>query len=71
MRCFDHRPNFFIVHFVGHIHMFYFGATPSPVLDFEWCLLWVSKQEWVVPYSRCGGECNVHSLGSTFGATHC
>ena len=26
------------------------GATDTPVLDFWWCLLWVSKPEWVLPY---------------------
>ena len=33
---------------------------------------WVSKPQWVLPYSLflCGGECNVHSLRSTSGATH-
>ena len=28
------------------------GATDTPVLDFWWCLLWVSKPEWVLPYSH-------------------
>ena len=32
--------------------------------------LWVSKSECVLPYSYCGGECNVHYLRSTSGATH-
>ena len=27
------------------------GATDTPILDFWWCLLWVSKPEWVLPYS--------------------
>ena len=62
---------FFLSLFVGHIHMSYFGATGTPVLDFWWCLFWVSKPEWVLPYSHCGGECNVHSLRSTSGATRC
>ena len=44
----------------------HFGATGTPVLDFWWRLLWVSKPEWVLPYSHCGGECNVHFLRSTF-----
>ena len=34
---------FFLSFFVGHIHMSYFGATGTPVLDFWWRLLWVSK----------------------------
>ena len=51
---------FYKVFFVGHIHM-----------DFWWRLLGVSKPEWVLPYSHCRGECNVHFLRSTSGATHC
>ena len=52
-------------------HMSFFGATDTPVLDFWLCLLWVLKPEWVLPYSLfCGGECNVHSLRSTSGATY-
>ena len=27
------------------------GATDTPILDFWWRLLWVSKPEWVLPYS--------------------
>ena len=49
--------------------MSFFGATGTPVLDFWWRLLWVSKPEVVLPYSHCGGECNVHSPKSTSGAT--
>ena len=42
--------------------MSFFGATGTPVLDFWWRLLWVSKPEWVLPYLLfCRGECNVHS----------
>ena len=26
------------------------GATDTPILDFWWCLLWVSKPEWGLPY---------------------
>ena len=62
--------NFFFF-FVGHIQLSYFGATGTPVLDFWWHLLWVSKPEWVLPYSHCRGECNAHSLRFTSGATHC
>ena len=32
-------------------HMSFFGATGTPVLDFWWCILWVLKPEWVLPYS--------------------
>ena len=45
----------------------FFGATGNPVLDFWWRLLWVSKPEWVLPYSHCRGECNVRSLRSILG----
>ena len=38
--------------FGGHIHMSYFGATGTPVLDFFWRLLWVSKPKFVLPYSQ-------------------
>ena len=41
---------FFFKYFcVGHVQMSYFGATRTPVLDFWWRLLWVSKPEWVLP----------------------
>ena len=33
-------------------HMSICGATGTPVLEFWWCLLWVSKPEWVLPYSN-------------------
>ena len=65
------RESFFLNFLVGHIHMSYFGATGTPALDFWWCLLWVSKPKWVLSYLHCGGECNVHSLRSTSGATYC
>ena len=61
---------FFRKCFGGHIHMSYFVVTGTPVLNFWWCLHWVSKPEWVLPYSLfCRGECNVHYLRSTYGAT--
>ena len=42
-----------------------------PFLDFWWHLLWVSKPEWILPYSLFyWGECNVHSLRSTSCVTH-
>ena len=31
------------------------GATDTPVLDFWWCLLWVSKLEWAALFELCGG----------------
>ena len=42
--------DFFLKNFVGHMSIF--GATDTPVSDFWWCLLWVSKPEWVLPYSN-------------------
>ena len=59
---------FFLKSFL-RIHMSFFGATCTPVLDFWWRLLWGSMPEWVLPYSHCGGKCNVHSPRSTSGAT--
>ena len=35
---------FFFKIFVGHMPIC--GATDTPVLDFWWRLLWVSKLEW-------------------------
>ena len=51
--------------------MSFLGATGTPVLDFWWHLLWVSKSEWVLAYSLffCWGKHNVHSPKSTSGAT--
>ena len=40
----------FVCFWRTHSH---FGATGTHVLDFWWRLLWVSKPEWVLPYSRC------------------
>ena len=43
-----------------------FGATGTPVLDFWWHLLRISKPEWVLPYSLfCWGKCNIHFTRST------
>ena len=50
--------------------MSFLGATSSPVLDFWWHLIWVSKPEDILPYSLlCRGKCNVHSPRSTSSAT--
>ena len=38
--------------FGGYFLMSYMGAAGTPVLDFWWYLLWVSKPEWVLQYSR-------------------
>ena len=35
--------------FGGHIHMSYFGGIETPVLEFWWRLLLVSKPEWILP----------------------
>ena len=55
----------FLFKFGGHIHIFYFGATGTPALDFWWRLLWVSKPLWLLSYSQCGGKYNVRPLRST------
>ena len=62
---------FFLIFFVGHIYMSYFGATDTPVLDFWLCLLWVSKPEWVLPYLYHRGECKEDFPRTTSGATRC
>ena len=49
--------------------MSFFGANGTPVWYIWWHLLWVSKTEWVLPYSHCGGKCNAHSPRSTSVAT--
>ena len=36
--------------------MSYFGATGTPVLDFRWIILYVSKPESVLPYLHCKGD---------------
>ena len=46
------------------------GATDTPVLDFWWYLLWVSKPEWAVLFSLGRCVCDVHSLKFTSGVTH-
>ena len=33
------------------------GATKTPVLDFWWCLLWVSKPEWAAFFVLGEGVC--------------
>ena len=45
------------------------GATDTPVLDFWWCLLWVSKPEWAVLFMLSRGIHVTHSLRFTSGAT--
>ena len=57
-----HYTSFFFNVFSGKMHVSHFGATGTPILDFWWRPLWISKPMWVLPYLRCWGECNVHSL---------
>ena len=45
------------------------GATDIPVLDFWWCLLWISKPEWVALFILGRGICFTHTLRFTSGAT--
>ena len=54
-----------------HIDMSHFGATGTPVFDFLWRHLWVSKPKWILVYSLYGGKCNIHPVGSTSGDTRC
>ena len=48
------------------LRMFYFkifgGATDTPILDFWWCFLWVSKPEWVLPYSSLAEAYMLHYM---------
>ena len=55
--------------FIGH--MSFFRADGTPVRDFWWHLLWVSKQEWILPYLLVFAEANVMYIPprSTSGAT--
>ena len=67
---FDRYIYFFLKKiFVGHMSIC--GATDTPVLDFWWHLLWVSKPEWVLPYSHLveAYMIYIHSLRFTSGAT--
>ena len=45
------------------------GATDTPVLDFWWCLLWVSKPEWAALFTLERGICVTCSLRFTCGVT--
>ena len=48
----------------------HFGATDTPVLDFWWCLLWVSKPEWAALFTQFGrGVHDIHYLRFTSCAT--
>ena len=46
-----------------------FGTTDAPVLNFWWCLLWVSKPEWETLFALGWGICDIHSLRFTSGVT--
>ena len=46
--------NTFLKRFLEDISPFC-GATDITVLDFWWCLLWVSKPEWVTLFALGGG----------------
>ena len=46
-----------------------FGATDTPVLDFWWRLLSVSKPEWTTLFALGGRICDIHSLRYTSSAT--
>ena len=42
--------------------MSFYGANNTPVLDFWWCLLWVSKPEWATLFTIGRGIRDVSSL---------
>ena len=63
----ENHALFFKIFFGGHES--FFGATDTPVLDFWWCLLWVSKPELAALFKLCGGVHVTHSLRFTSGAT--
>ena len=56
-------PNRTISFFLRKIggYMSFCGATDTPVLDFWWHLLWVSKPEWAALFTLGGGMCDVYS----------
>ena len=58
-------------HFLNKIggYMSFYGATDTPVLDFWWCLLWVSKPKWAALFTLGRGICDVCSLRFTSGVT--
>ena len=45
------------------------SSPNTSVLDFLWCLLWVSKPEWAALFTLGGGICVTHCLRFTFGVT--
>ena len=47
----------------------WFGDTDTPVLDFWWSLLWVSKPEWAALFTLGEGRHVTHFLRFTSGLT--
>ena len=47
----------------------FYRETDTPVLEFWWCLLWVSKPEWTALFVFSGGILVTHTLRFTSGAT--
>ena len=45
------------------------GAIDTPILDFWWRLLSVSKPEWAALFALGGGICDIRSLRFTSGVT--
>ena len=41
------QSTFYFFKFLEDISSFFFGTTDTPVLDFWWCLPWVSKPGWI------------------------
>ena len=48
--------------------MSFYGVTDTPVLNFWWHVLWVSKPEWAALFAIDGGVHVTHSLRFTTGA---
>ena len=42
--------------------MSFYGANNTPILDFLWCLLWVSKPEWAALFTIGRGIRDVCSI---------
>ena len=51
--------NLFFLNFVGHMSIF--GATDTPVSDFWWLFIWVSKPEWAALFAFGRDICDICS----------
>ena len=67
---FNHSPVVqFFWFFFWRTQVLFYGETDTPVLEFWWCLLSVSKPEWAALFVFTGGIPVTHSLRFTSGAT--